>query len=387
MFKSDHNLDQVVSRFLPLVKKTLPPYKLRALQAIKHCRTQYMGGHVEACSDCGEIRTAFNSCRNRHCPKCGAIEKEKWVLAREADMLPVKYFHVVFTVPHKLNTLFMNNQKVMYNLLFKTCWQVLSDFGSDKKWIGGKMGASAILHTWGQNMQYHPHLHFIVPAGALMFNGKWKSSRNRGNFLFKTHMISGVFRSRLVACIRLAIKNNEIIGKLPRNLFKKDWVVYTKQPLGGPQRVIKYLSRYTHRTAISNDRILNVTDKTVTFKWKDYKQNYKKQISTLKGDDFLQLFCHHILPPGYTRIRHYGFLSSAAKCRDLPLIRKSLKSASPKPKKQKTTQEILFERMGVFSGYCKCCGGSMTIIEIIPDQFHTKARAPPKELIAKYSFY
>ena len=175
-------LATVIDTFLPSfnAQHKLPSYKLRTLAALRHCRTEYMGGHVQACQNCGELHTLYNSCRNRHCPKCGGIDREKWIIAREADLLPVKYFHVVFTVPDKLNELFLNNQVAMYNLLFRVGWDVLQDFGKTKKWIGGRIGATAILHTWGQNLRYHPHLHFIVPAGALMPGGKWKHSQQLG---------------------------------------------------------------------------------------------------------------------------------------------------------------------------------------------------------------
>jgi hypothetical protein len=375
-----HDLATAINNFLPTFNANtkLPNYKLRILDALLKCRTQYMGGHIEACTDCGILRVAHNSCRNRHCPKCGAIDKEKWIMARENDLLPAKYFHVVFTVPDKLNTLFLNNQMEMYNLLFSTAWDVLSDFGNSKKWIGGKIGATAILHTCGQNLQYHPHLHFIVPAGALMKNGKWKHSRKRGKYLFKVEQLSSVFRARFVEQLRIMLTQKNIIGTVPAGLFDKDWVVFAKQAFGGPKQVINYLGRYTHRTAISNDRILNVDKQTVTFSWKDYAHNYKKQITTLTGEDFIRLFCLHILPPGFTRIRHYGLLSSASKKKSLAIIRADLK-LSPivnSNTSEKSWQEIVFERMGIKPGICKCCGGKMEIIEILPNHF--RKRAPPK---------
>lgn len=355
----------------------LPAHKLKTLNAIKHCRSEYMGGHIEACQECGETRVAYNSCRNRHCPKCGAIDREKWIIAREADLLPVKYFHVVFTVPDKLNKLFINNQQAMYNLLFTTAWDVLQDFGRTKKWLGGKIGATAILHTWGQNLHYHPHLHFIVPAGALMPGNKWKSSRKRGKYLFKVELLSSVFRARFVSNTRNLIKQKAITGTLPKSLFSKDWVVYAKQPFGGPGQVINYLGRYTHRSAISNERILEVTHETVTFTWKDYRNNYKKQVTTLTGEKFLGLFCQLILPHGFTRIRHYGFLSSASKTKSLAIIRACLKQSPPKDNSDKPWQEIAFEKMGIKPGVCKSCGGDMVVIEIIPNKFHVSQRAPP----------
>jgi hypothetical protein len=382
-------LAHVIDNFFPSFNANtkLPAHKLKTLNAIKHCRSEYMGGHIEACQSCGETRVAYNSCRNRHCPKCGAIDREKWIIAREADLLPVKYFHVVFTVPDKLNELFINNQNTMYNLLFTTAWDVLQDFGRTKKWLGGKIGATAILHTWGQNLHYHPHLHFIVPAGALMTGNKWKSSRKRGKYLFKVELLNSVFRARFVSNTRYLIKQKAVTGTLPKSLFSKDWVVYAKQPFGGPGQVINYLGRYTHRSAISNERILDVTRDTVTFTWKDYRNNYKKQVTTLTGEKFLGLFCQHILPHGFTRIRHYGFLSSASKTKSLAIIRACLKHSPPKDNSDKPWQEIAFEKMGIKPGVCKSCGGDMVVIEIIPNKFRVSQRAPPANIPGKIVNY
>jgi len=378
-------LSTVIRNFLSPYNAShkLPAYKLRTLDALQKCRTAYMGGHIEACVDCGHVRTAYNSCRNRHCPQCGAIDKEKWIISREADLLPVRYFHVVFTVPDSLNRLFLNNQRQMYNLLFSVSWNVLSDFGKTKKWAGGKTGATAILHTWGQNLHYHPHLHFIIPAGVLRGNGKWKHSRNRGKYLFNVKQLSKVFRARFVEKLRVLKKENKIEGTIPVTLFDKDWVVYAKQPFGGPKQVISYLGRYTHRTAISNDRILEVNETEVTFSWKDYSDNYAKKTTTLRGEEFLSLFIRHILPPGFTRIRHYGFLSSASKTKSLALIRKNLNTpATEKPSSKQRTLKAL-ERMGYTPGRCTCCGGKMEIIQIVPNQFRNASRAPPKEFVNK----
>ena len=378
-----NQLSTVIDRFFASfnAKNKLPSHKLRVLDALQKCRTSYMGGHIEACEDCGQVRVAFNSCRNRHCPKCGGIDKEKWILAREADLLPVKYFHVVFTVPDKLNELFIHNQEKMYNLLFTTAWGVLNDFGKDKKWIGGRIGATAILHTWGQNLHYHPHIHFIVPAGALMPNGKWKHSRNRGKYLFKVQSLSETFRGRFVDQIRKSIEEGRVKGKEPKGLYDSDWVVFAKQPFGGPLDVIGYLGRYTHRTAISNDRILKVTNDSVIFKWTDYRNDNKKQETTLSGETFLGLFCQHILPSGFTRIRHYGVLSSAAKAKSLASIRTHLKVDPPSCQVDKTWQEIVMERMGIRPGICKECSGNMVIIDSMPNQFRERKRAPPKLVV------
>lgn len=361
-------------------QRPLPAYKLRALDALEKCRTSYMGGHIEACEGCGQIRIANNSCRNRHCPQCGAIDKEKWVMAREADLLPVRYFHVVFTVPDKLNRLFLNNQVVMYNLLFLSAWSVLNSFGNTKKWIGGKIGATAILHTWGQNLRFHPHVHFILPAGALMPNGKWKNSRNRGKYLFNVEQLSNVFRTRFVENLKKLHKEKQVKGSVPTGLFDKNWVVYAKQPFGGPEQIIKYLGRYTHRTAISNERIIDVDNQQVTFTWKDYSKGYKKQTTSLLGSEFLRLFCMHVLPPGYTRIRHYGFLSSVAKKKSLRSIRRSLKVITKKKESSRPWQEIAFERMGIKPGICKNCGCKMVLIESYPNRYRRQQRAPPVDL-------
>ncbi len=358
----------------------LPVHKLRVLDALQKCRTEYMGGHIEVCEDCGETRTAFNSCRNRHCPKCGAIDKEKWIINREADLLPVRYFHVIFTVPNKLNGLFMHNQWQMYNLLFTVAWDVLHDFGKTKQWAGGRLGATAILHTWGQNMNYHPHLHLIIPAGVLMPDNKWKHSRSKGKYLFSVKQMSSVFRARFVEQLRNLIKRKEIDGLVPAGLFDKNWVVYAKQPFGGPKQVVSYLGRYTHRTAISNDRILSVTDNEVTFSWKDYSNNYQRKTTSLKGEDFLRLFCQNILPPGFTRIRHYGFLSSASKTKSLAIIRKALKVTAPVKLSTDEKKQKALERIGINPGRCRICGGEMIIIETIPNRFRPSSRAPPDKI-------
>ena len=373
-----HQLATVITNFLSHFNKNqkLPAHKLRVLDALQKCRTAYMGGHIEACTDCGQIRVAYNSCRNRHCPKCGGIEKEKWILKRKADLLPVKYFHVVFTVPDKLNELFTGNQTIMYNLLFSVVWGVLKDFGETKKWIGGKIGATAILHTWGQNLHYHPHLHLIVPGGALMQDGSWSPSKSKGKYLFDVKQLSNVFRARFVEQLRALKSSGDIKGTIPQGLFDKDWVVFAKKAFGGPKQVINYLARYTHRTAISNDRVLEVSNSEVTFAWNDYKNGYAKQITTIKGEEFLRLFCMHILPPGFTRIRHYGFLSSASKSKSLKVIRAFLK-ARPESLPE-NLNDAVFEAMGIKPGFCKCCGGKVVVIEVLPNKFRkAKQRAPP----------
>jgi hypothetical protein len=274
----------------------------------------------------------------------------------------------------------------MYNLLFRVSWQILKEFGNTEKWIGGKMGATSILHTTGQNLSYHPHLHFIVPGGALMANGKWKNARNKGKFLFPVKQLSNVFRAQFVEALRILKKEKQIEGEIPKTLFDKDWVVYAKRPFGGPQQVINYLGRYTHRTAISNDRILEVNEKEVVYTWRDYRKEGAKQITKIKGEDFLGFFVQHILPTGFTRIRHYGFLSSASKKKSLALIRKSLDQSSPPILNTEEIKQKALERMGIKQNLCRKCGGNMEIIEKLPDRFRRrkrKPRAPPNKDLYK----
>ncbi len=222
----------------------------------------------------------------------------------------------------------------------------------------------------------------LFPQGALMPDGTWKNSRKRGKYLFKVDQMSAVFRSRFVEQVRNLAKTKQIKTKVPNGLFDKDWVVFAKQPFGGPQQVINYLGRYTHRTAISNDRILKVDNKSVTFVWNDYSNNYKKQTTPLKGETFLGLFCQHILPPGFTRIRHYGFLSSASKAKSLAIIRKDRKIKKPSTSHVRTWQDIVFERMGIKPGVCTCCMGKMQVIDSWPNQFRQRQRAPPQGIVA-----
>ena len=359
-------------------QKPLPGHHLRTLYALQRCRTEAMGGRVEHCEHCGHEQIVFNSCRNRHCPKCGSIEREKWLIQREVDLLPVNYMHVVFTIPDKLNHLFLHHQVDCYNILFRVANQVISGFATNPKFLDARMGYTAILHTWGQNLQYHPHLHLVVPAGGITRNNKWKPSKGNGSFLFPVDQLSRVFRAQMVAALRKYVRKQTIHVEsgLFNTLFAKEWVVYAKPPFTGPKQVLSYLGRYTHRVAISNNRILQVDDKQVTFSWRDYHQNNRQIITSLKGTDFLKRFCLHILPPGFTRIRHYGFLSSAAKTKALAALREYF-CLSPSIEYIKISwQAIARERMGIEAQCCKKCGHLMQIIRTIPDRFHRPIRAP-----------
>lgn len=370
----------VIHHFLPDLqqKKPLPGHHLRTMKSLLQCRTEQMGGRVERCNQCGHEQIVFNSCRNRHCPKCGSIEREKWLMEREADLLPVNYMHVVFTIPDKLNHLFLHYQVDCYNILFQVVNQVMNGFAVNPEFLDARMGYTAILHTWGQNLQYHPHLHLVVPAGGITRNNKWKSSKGDGSFLFPVDQLSRVFRAQMVAALRKYVRKQTIHVEsgLFNTLFVKEWVVYAKPPFAGPKQVLSYLGRYTHRVAISNNRILHVDDKQVTFSWRDYHQDYKLIVTSLKGTDFLKRFCLHILPPGFTRIRHYGFLSSAAKAKALAALREYFCLPPSIEYIKISWQAIARERMGIEAQCCKKCGHLMQIIRIIPDRFHRPIRAP-----------
>lgn len=356
----------------------LPVYLQRTLHALQICRTEAMGGRVEHCDHCGHEQILYNSCRNRHCPKCGNIDRERWLVEREADLLPVNYLHMVFTIPDKLNPLFLHHQADCYNILFQVVNQVMSGFATNPKFLDARIGYTAILHTWGQNLQYHPHLHLVVPSGGITRNNKWKPSKGNGSFLFPVDQLSIVFRAKMVDALKTYVRTEQIKIEpdLFNTLFSKEWVVYAKPPFAGPKQVLSYLGRYTHRVAISNNRILQVDDKQVTFSWRDYYQDYKLVITNLKGTEFLKRFCLHILPPGFTRIRHYGFLSSAAKTKALKALREYFYLSYEQEHINISWQAIARNRMGIEVQCCRKCGHVMQIIRTIPDCYHRPIRAP-----------
>ena len=297
----------------------------RTLHAIRKCRTLALGGHIDRCNnpDCNTLHLSYNSCRNRHCPKCQGHQKEQWIRAREAELLPVPYFHVVFTLPQELNRLCLYMPKPLYNILFKVAWQVIHDFGNNPKFLGARSGMIAVLHTWGQNLSLHPHLHCIVPGGGLTPSGRWKPVKHRGKCLFPVKAMSKVFRARFVSQLRKE-PNLEMLSGFYNSLFKKPWVVYCKRPFLGPEQVIEYLGRYTHKIAISNHRIQDVGNGSVTFSMKDYRHGGKRSSMCLPDAEFIRRFALHILPKGFVRIRHYGMLSSYHKRQNLAELKKTL---------------------------------------------------------------
>ena len=283
----------------------------------------------------------------------------------EENLLPIKYFHVVFTLPDTLNPLLLKYQKELYDLLFSTAWSVIKSFSADKKYLGAKSAMTSILHTWGQNMSYHPHLHCIVPAGGLDENGKWKDTRTKGKYLFPIRAMSKVYRARFVAGLRKFAKEKNIIlsKELTDKLFVNDWVVYAKRPFGGVSSVVEYLGRYTHRVALSNHRLIDIKDGRIKFWWKNYKNGGEKEIMDLSSDEFLRRFCMHILLPKFMKIRHYGFLSNRTKKESLAKARKSLDVESP-AKKDKNWKIILSKKYEIDINICpKCKKGKMKTIQ------------------------
>jgi hypothetical protein len=295
-------------------------HHLSVLNALEKCRTASLGGHVDGCDSCGHVRISYNSCRNRHCPKCQVTNKERWIMARQQQLLPVGYFHVVFTLPQELNTWCMHYPKQMYDLLFAASQQTITAFSHDEKHLGAMPGMISVLHTWGQNLSLHPHVHLIIPGGGIAASGSWKKAKNKGRYLFPVKAMSLVFKNKYMEGFLKLLKQENLptgqAGKtiepsLRETLYNKSWVVYAKQPFGGPAQVIEYLGRYTHKVAISNHRILSAADDKISFRYKDYADEGKQKIMTLDATEFLRRFCLHLLPPGFRKIRYYGFMANA----------------------------------------------------------------------------
>ena len=297
----------------------LNTWQLRTLSALKKCRTAELGGHIDACDDCGNLTISYNSCRNRHCPKCQGKNREDWIAKRETELLPVPYFHVVFTLPDSINSLAMHQPRIVYDTLFEATWETLQSFGKAK---GMQKGMIAVLHTWGQQLSLHPHLHCIVPGGGVDKNGVWKNSRTDGKFLFPVKALSKVFRAKY--CEKLKAKNPIAYEQIRQDLWQKPWVVFAKRPFGNAKSVVEYLGRYTHKIAISNHRIKNIDEQNITFDYKDYRQKGIKKQMELRHEEFIRRFSLHILPKGFVKIRHYGFLSSTWKRQKLKLLQEKL---------------------------------------------------------------
>jgi hypothetical protein len=312
------------------------------MRAIQSCRTEVLGGHVQKCDSCGAEHPAFNSCRNRNCPKCGSSATDRWLQHRKQDLLPTGYFHLVFTVPHELNPLFLGNSKALIGILFKAVSETLSDFG--RTHLHGRIGFLGVLHTWDQTLGSHYHIHCLIPGGALRFDGsRWIAARS--NFLFHVRALSIVFRAKFLDFLTAAhgcgkpvfhrnttpLAQSGPFRQLLSTVGKKKWVVYAKRPFASPEIVLAYLGRYTHRTAISNHRILAADQGRVTFSYRDRKDPSQQKTMTLDGSEFIRRFLLHVMPSGLMRIRHFGFLANRAKADQLFLCRKALHASPPEP--------------------------------------------------------
>ena len=345
----------------------------KVLSASERCRTAALGGHKDQCSRCGyQAAISYNSCRNRHCPKCQTNARDKWLAARQQELLAVPYVHVVFTLPHELAPLALYNKKLLYGLLFRTSAASLLEIAADSKHLGAEIGFLSVLHTWGSNLLHHPHVHCVIPAGGLSpDHGRWVHPRYP--FFLPVKVLSRVFRGKFVAGLKQAFQKGDLClpGALQplaqrkafhsflRTLFRNDWVVYAKPPFGGPEHVLHYLARYTHRVAISNHRLVSFAEGKVTFRWKDYAHGNKKRLMTLTAEEFLRRFLLHVLPRGFVRIRFFGLLANRRRAALLPLCRRLIgdNSASPTPSPAATP-------ISSSSGStCPLCGGPMIVIE------------------------
>jgi len=370
-------------------KHRLPPNLIKAIKSIETCRTSLLGGHVDECDECGHIRISYNSCRNRHCPKCQTLTKERWLEARKQDLLPVGYFHVVFTIPEDLNYMALTNQKEVYSILFQAASETLLELGRESKYLGAEIGFTSILHTWGQNLMHHPHVHCVVPNGGLSLDGKrWVNSKKK--FFIPVKVLSKVFRGKLLYYLKRAYYNNKLklIGDNEQliekqvfqcfidRLYRKEWVVYCKPPFGSAEHVLEYLGRYTHRVAISNNRIVFFDNGLVTFKWRDYRYKNKQKFMAVTAEEFIRRFLMHVLPDKFVRIRHYGILSNRKRIIKIGKCKRLLGSVFEVPSSNKlSSEELLFKLTGIDLRICPCCekGKMLRQRKLQPENY-----SPPK---------
>jgi hypothetical protein len=370
------------SRFLDKYQSSFGYQKLKAFRAIQNCRTAALGGHVDACSGCGyQSAISYNSCRNRHCPKCQAQARQRWLAAREQEVLPTNYFHVVFSVPHELNVFALENPRAFYDLLFETSAASALEMTANPKRLGAEIGILAILHTWGQKLLLHPHIHCVIPAGGLAPDHQhWVSSRHR--FFLPVKALKRVFRGKFIDGLKHLYRRKKLgcggpaavfserkqFAKLLGRLRRQDWNVYAKAAFGGPLQVLRYLGRYTHRVAISNHRLLNFDGERVTFRWRDYAHGNKSRVMTLDAVEFLRRFFLHILPMGFVRIRHFGFLANRFRTARLALCRQLLACEIPEPPPTAPTSSPTWQ--------CPRCGSPMILL----------ARLTAQELSSRCTF-
>ena len=368
---------QYGNSFIAKHRSWLTWFHLRVLYAIEFCRTAKLGGHLDRCSRCGHEAISFHSCRNRHCPKCQTNARDKWLAERSQELLPVSYVHVVFTLPHELSWLALQNKKVVYDLLFRTSAATLLEVAADPKHLGAEIGFLSVLHTWGSNLLHHPHIHCVIPSGGLSLDHqRW--IRPRYPFFLPVKVLSRVFRGKFVAGLKNAFRQGKLVfpGSLQplarekafhaflRPLFRQDWVVYAKRPFGGPEHVLHYLARYTHRVAISNHRLLSVADGKVTFRWKDYAHGGKQRKMMLTAEEFLRRFMLHVLPRRFVRIRFSGFLANRRRKQLLPLCQQLLGDCP----QQRPEAPASGETKPAAAWLCPHCGGPMVLIEKLTAQ-------------------
>jgi Putative transposase/Transposase zinc-binding domain len=369
--------------------------QLKVMSAIERCRAAALGGHVARCEDCEHTVIAYNSCRNRHCPKCQGAAAKQWLAEREADLLPVGYFHVVFTLPAAIADIAYQNKTAVYDILFTASAETMIAIAADPQHLGGRIGITAVLHTWGSAMTHHPHVHMIVPGGGITADGsRWVSCRP--NFFLSVKVLSRLFRGLVLAKLRSAhqagrlkffgghahLDDARALKAYLAPLRNIEWVVYAKRPFGGPQAVLAYLSRYTHRIAISNHRLISVDETGVTFKWKDYRIEGPGRYKTMSLDtpEFIRRFLSHVLPKGFHRIRHYGLLASANRATNIAHARKLL--AVPSRPKQPETPKAAIDEPCLLPRPCPCCGGRLIVIETFARGCEPKHQpAPPPAAI------
>jgi hypothetical protein len=355
-------------RFLDRYQSSLTWPQVKVLNAIARCRTAALGGHRDQCDRCGYQTISYNSCRNRHCPKCQTNARDKWLQARQQELLPANYFHLVFSVPHRLAPLMWQNKRTLFGLLFEASAATLLEVAADPKHLGAEIGFLSVLHTWGQTLQPHPHIHCVVPGGGLSADHqRWiQSSRS---FFLPVRVLSRVFRGKFVAGLKELFCRNHLrffgncqalsvqktFSAFLRTLFRADWVVYAKPPFGGPEHVLHYLARYTHRVAISNHRLLHVSDHEVTFRWKDYTHHQKRRVMTLTLEEFLRRFIQHVLPRGFPRIRYFGFLANRRRGSLLPLCRTLFGAYESTSPNARVSDSLIHS--------CPRCRGTMSIVE------------------------
>jgi hypothetical protein len=358
---------------------------IKVLLAIARCRTAALGGHIDECSRCGHRATiSYNSCRNRHCPKCQTGARERWIEARRSELLPSPYVHVVFTLPPQLAPLALQNKKVIYGLLLRASAEALLEVARNPRHLGAEIGFFSVLHTWNQKLQLHPHVHCVVPAGGLSLDHtRWIRSRPR--FFLPIQVLRRVFRGKFVAALKSAFQHGQlhlsgdlalltqpkIFAAWLRPLFRKDWIVYSKPPFGGPEYVLQYLGRYTHRVAISNHRLVSLASGQVTFRWRDSAHNNEQKVMTLSLDEFLRRFLLHLLPKGFVRIRHFGFLANCRRSTLLPLCLAAL-GAVPSRLEPETSPAKESDPLW----RCPKCGGPMAVIERLTAT-QLQLRSPP----------